>query len=259
MPRKSKSDSLSESALQVLNGNGEHASCWSCGDMVAAHFCNACGKVQPAVPADYFSFFGLPRKLNIDLSALEREMYQLSRRLHPDLYTQASEQEQTWSLEQTSQLNDAYRTLRDPIARTRYLLILEGFKSEEQSIRATETARTSGQPKQSPVPAELLEEVFEINMQLEELHMNKKTAEDDYALTAEVQQAQHKFEQKLRAMQGELRTLWSAWDTLIDRSASGDTATTDERRVLCLKMLGLLNRHRYVQHLVREISDALES
>jgi molecular chaperone HscB len=226
--------------------------------MVAAHFCNACGKVQPAVPADYFSFFGLLRKLNIDLAALEREMYQLSRRLHPDLYTQASDQEQTWSLEQTSQLNDAYRTLRDPIARTQYLLKLEGFKSEEQSIRATETARTSGEQKQSAVPAELLEKVFEINMQLEELRMNKKTGEADYVLTAEVQQAQHNFAQKLEAMQYELATLWSAWDALIDRAYSGEAAD-EERRTLCLKMLDLLNRRRYVQHLMREITDALES
>lgn len=255
MPTKSQL----ESALQVLNGNGEHASCWSCGDMVAAHFCNACGKVQPAVPADYFSFFGLPRKLNIDLVLLEREMYQLSRRLHPDLYTQASDQEQTWSLEQTSQLNDAYRTLRDPIARTQYLLKLQGFKSEEQSIRATEAARTSGRQKQSAVPPELLEEVFEINMQLEELRMNKKIGEDDYALTAEVQQAQHAFEQKLDVVQSDLKALWRAWDALIDRAAAGDASVADEQRTHSLKMLDWLNRYRYVQHLLREISDALES
>lgn len=251
--------SQSESALQVINGNGEHTSCWSCGDMVAAHFCKACGKVQPAVPADYFSFFGLPRKLNINLPALEREMYQLSRRLHPDLYTQASEQEQTWSLEQTSQLNDAYRTLRDPIARTLYLLKMEGFKSEEQSIRATEEARASGQRKQSPVPPELLEEVFEINMQLEELRMNKKAGQEDYALTAELQQAQHSSEQKLEAMQDELAALWNTWDALIDRAVLDQTAVSDERRAVCLKMLALLNRRRYVQHLVREIGDTLES
>ena len=51
-------------------GSGEAtASCWSCGDMRAAHFCHACGKVQPPLPVDYFSFFGLPRKLNLDVAA----------------------------------------------------------------------------------------------------------------------------------------------------------------------------------------------
>src|SRR5712692_8644705 len=89
-------------------------SCWSCGTMGAAHFCNACGKVQPPASVDYFTFFGLPRKLNVDVAALEREFYRLSRQLHPDVYAGASAQEQQWSLEQTSHMNDAYRALRDP-------------------------------------------------------------------------------------------------------------------------------------------------
>ena len=85
------------------------------------------------MPVDYFAFFGFPRKLNIDTAQLEREFYDLSRKLHPDLYARAQTQEQQWSLEQSSQLNDAYRTLKDPIKRTQYLLRLEGIELEEQS------------------------------------------------------------------------------------------------------------------------------
>src|SRR5690349_13194807 len=57
--------------LQIINSPAKESShaCWSCGDMRAAHFCGACGKVQPPAPVDYFSFFGLPRKLNIDVKA----------------------------------------------------------------------------------------------------------------------------------------------------------------------------------------------
>ncbi len=251
-----KHEDKSDSALQVLNGNGSHAGCWSCGDMVAAHFCNACGKVQPPVPADYFAFFGLPRRLNIDTAALESEMYALSRRLHPDLYAQATDEEQTWSLEQTSQLNDAYRTLRDPIARTQYLLKLEGFKTEEQSVRATEAARTSGTQKKQQVPPELLEEVFELNMQLEELRANRKLGEEDYALVRELQQAEHSFESKLDRMERQLHELWNEWDAMID---AADAAKDDAgaRRAVCIKMLDLLNRRRYVQHLLRDIGEAL--
>src|ERR1700732_2937856 len=91
--------------------------CWSCGAMLAAHFCQACGKVQPPAPVDYFTFFGLPRKLNADVAALERSFYELSRKLHPDLNARAGTQEQEWSMEQSSLLNDAYRTLKDPIKR----------------------------------------------------------------------------------------------------------------------------------------------
>src|SRR5205085_8915269 len=163
--------------------------CWSCGAMRAAHFCTECGKVQPPTPSDYFSFFGLPRKLNIDTAALEREFYALSRQLHPDLYARSGDQEQTWSLEKSSQLNDAYRTLRDPIARTQYLLQLEGVQLEEQSRNATDAARQSGAEKKQVVPPDLLEEVFELNMQLEETRMNKQMGEDDPNITRDLQAA----------------------------------------------------------------------
>ena len=122
----------------------ETNSCWSCGSMRAAHFCESCGKVQPPAPVDYFSFFGLPAKLTIEVPALEKEFYHLSRKLHPDLSARAGSQEQEWSLEQSSLLNDAYRTLRDPIKRTQYLLRIEGVELEEQSKSATEQARATG-------------------------------------------------------------------------------------------------------------------
>ena len=136
--------------------------------MRAEHFCAECGHVQPAEPTDYFSFFGLPRRLELEEEALESEFYALSRKLHPDVYSRASTREQAWSLEKTSQLNDAYRTLKDPISRTEYLLMLEGIQLEEQSKTATEQARASGVDKKQTVPAELLEEAFELNMLLEE-------------------------------------------------------------------------------------------
>ena len=105
-----------KSAVPVGGTNG--SGCWSCGDMRAAHFCSACGKVQPPRPVDYFSFFGLPRKLNLAVAQLEAEFYELSRRLHPDLAARRDRREQEWSLEQSSRLNNAYRMLKDPIRRT---------------------------------------------------------------------------------------------------------------------------------------------
>src|ERR1700756_1850065 len=93
----------------IVSGDAT-ATCWSCGTMRAEHFCSACGKVQPPVPVDYFTFFALPRKLNLNLPGLEKEFYELSRRLHPDLFARADAREQEWSVEQSSLLNDAYRT-----------------------------------------------------------------------------------------------------------------------------------------------------
>src|SRR6266702_421938 len=193
-------------------------SCWSCGSMRAAHFCESCGKVQPPVPVDYFTFFGLPPKLHVDVPALEKDFYELSRKLHPDLNARAGSQEQEWSLEQSSLLNDAYRTLRDPIKRTQYLLRLEGIELEEQSKTATEQARATGEVKKQIVPPDLLEEVFELNMQLEELRGNKKMCEDDPALTEDIAKHKVALEGKHEALLQELQKYWAEWDSLIDRN-----------------------------------------
>src|ERR1700688_4988901 len=183
----------------------ETQSCWSCGTMRAVHFCEACGKVQPPAPVDYFTFFGLPRKLNLDVAALEKDFYELSRKLHPDLNAGAGSREQEWSLQQSSLLNDAYRTLKDPIKRTQYLLRLEGVELEEQSKSATEQARSTGEMKKQIVPPDLLEEVFELNIQLEELRMQKKTGEDDPALIEEVGKQKRELEQKSESLSKQLK------------------------------------------------------
>ena len=232
-------------------------SCWSCGAMRAAHFCASCGKVQPPAPVDYFTFFGLPPKLNINAAALEKDFYELSRKLHPDLNARAGSQEQEWSLEQSSLLNDAYRTLRDPIKRTQYLLRLEGIELEEQSKTATEQARVTGEVKKQIVPPDLLEEVFELNMQLEELRMNKKMGEDDPNLANEIGAHKIALEAKHDALLKELEKYWTDWDSLIERN-HGSKAPADERATITAKMVDVLNRRNYIRNLVRDVNAALE-
>jgi molecular chaperone HscB len=229
------------------------ASCWSCGDMRAAHFCHACGKVQPPSPVNYFSFFGLPRKLNLDVARLEKEFYDLSRKLHPDLNARADKREQEWSLEQSSLLNDGYRTLKDPIKRTQYLLRLEGVELEEQSKSATEKARATGEVKKQIVPPDLLEEVFELNMQLEELRMNKKMGEDDPALVKDLEGHKAQFEKKYDELAEELKAHWNQWDQAVALESD------DQRHKALDGMVDLLNRRSYIRNLVRDVNEALET
>ncbi len=226
--------------------------------MRAVHFCSSCGKVQPPVPVDYFTFFGFPRKLNLDTAALEKEFYALSRRLHPDVFGQADNRERAWSLEQSSMLNDAYRTLKDPIKRTEYLLRLEGVELEEQSKQAaTEKARASGELKKQVVPPDLLEEVFELNMHLEELRIQKKMGEDDPALLEEIGKAKLSLEEKYDALFNELKTEWIKWDKSVDNGTQTDGTEADRRKILDA-MLDVLNRRNYVRNLVRDVNEAME-
>jgi molecular chaperone HscB len=229
------------------------SSCWSCGTMRAVHFCSSCGKVQPPRPVDYFTFFGLPRKLNVDIAQLEREFYELSRKLHPDLIARADKQEQEWGLEQSSHLNDAYRTLKDPIRRTEYLLRLEGVELEEQSKAATEKARATGEIKKQVVPPDLLEEVFELNMQLEELRAQKKLGKDDPALIEEIGKQKFELEEKQESLSEELKKYWHDWDRLADGDAE------EGRRKVRDKMVDLLNRRSYIRNLVRDVNEVLEN
>lgn len=205
--------------------------------------------------SDYFSFFGLERRLNIDLPALEKEFYRLSRRLHPDMFARSSAGEQQWSTQKTSLLNDAYRTLRDPIARTEYLLELEGVKLEEQSRAATDEARSQGKEKQQVVPPDLLEEVFELNMQLEEMRMGKKIGERDEQVAKDLENAKARFEQMLNSSNDDLQKLWNEWDQVIAVRDAG----APRRAMVRDKMVALLNRRSYVRNLVRDVNEALET
>jgi molecular chaperone HscB len=249
----------SESSLVVFTQGSESAtpSCWSCGTMRAVHFCSSCGKVQPPKPVDYFTFFGFPRKLDLDTAKLEKEFYALSRRLHPDVFGKSDEQERAWSLEQSSMLNDAYRTLKDPIKRTEYLLRIEGVELEEQSKQATEKARASGELKKQVVPPDLLEEVFELNMHLEELRMQKKMGEDDPALLEEIGKAKLSLEEKHDALLDELKSGWSNWDKSVDGAGGENDAEVGQRHILD-KMVDILNRRNYIRNLLRDVNEAME-
>jgi molecular chaperone HscB len=235
--------------MQIAEQQSVKTACWSCGSALAAckPFCDACGKVQPtAANVNYFDVFDLPKKLALDTSALERAFYKLSRKLHPDVYARASEQEQQWSLEQTSLLNDAYRTLKHPITRTEYLLKLEGVEIEQDK------ASENGAQKESRMPPDLLEEVFELNMQLEEMRMNQKMGEDDPQLRGDLEKAKAQFEGQMTESDAQLQALWSKWDAAVDAE---DTAAQNDAKD---KLVALLDRRRYVRNLVRDVNAALE-
>ena len=170
------------------------------------------------------------------------------------MYARASAGEQQWSTQKSSLLNDAYRTLRDPIARTEYLLELEGVKLEEQSRAATDEARAQGKQKQQVVPPDLLEEVFEFNMQLEEMRMSNKMGERDEQVAKDLELAKSRFEQMLSSSNDDLRKLWNEWDRVI---AAGADAEDPQRTAVRDNMVALLNRRSYVRNLVRDVNEVL--
>jgi molecular chaperone HscB len=216
------------------------AICWSCHSTAGAgHFCAACGKIQPlARGADYFFFFALPQKLQMNESELEQRFHQLSWKLHPDNFVKATEYERNLALERSSELNDAYRTLRDPISRVEYLLLRAGVRKE-------------GTTKQQ-APPELLAEVFELNESLDELREARQDGGDLSELRSRLVEAQKNFQEKLEEVDAELARAFAEWDKAVD--ANGDEAA---RRAVMSKLNEILNRRSYIRNLVRNVGEEL--
>jgi len=217
------------------------ANCWSCNAPVAAaHFCASCGKIQPLPPGtDYFGFFGWPQKLTIDPALLEEQFHKLSWKLHPDNFVRASEEERNLSLDRSSQVNDAYRTLRDPITRIEYLLLRLGLRKE-------------GTTKQQ-APPELLEEVFELNESLDELREARSEGGDVESLRKRLIEAQNSFKEKLSEVDEELADVAREWDAALDATANEAT-----RSALLARMNEILNRRSYIRNLVASVQKELE-
>jgi molecular chaperone HscB len=230
--------------LKVLD-SAVPIACWSCsvGHNDSTLFCPHCSKIQPPPGGDFFQVFGLGRGFQIDLPALEHEFHRLSRKVHPDRFARAGENEKQWSLADTALLNDAYRTLKDPLFRTEYLLKLEGAEIGEEHAGKDR----KGQGDLSRVPADLLEEVFELNMQLEEMRMARKLGDEDPELHASLTAAKKKFDGLLEDVDHDLRAQWQLWD-------AGDATA---RQAAQKTMVALLDRRRYLSNLVRDVNEVL--
>ena len=154
---------------------------------------------------DYFQFFGLEPKLALDLGDLEQRFYRLSRELHPDRFQRATPAERQRSLEASAILNDAYRTLRDPIGRAEYVLKRRGFPADSKQV-----------------PPELLEEVFALNEALEERD------------AAQLEAGRSRFEALRAQTDLELQSLFGQFD-------AGDPAAPGQIRALLNRRRYLMN------------------
>jgi molecular chaperone HscB len=206
--------------------------CWSCqkaaGDGV---LCAACNAVQPADPkADYFRVLGIPRAFAVDLVDLERRYKETTKILHPDRFARADAQARRASLERSVQLNEAWRTLKEPIRRAEYLLSLYGVDIGE---RAGGSEQSSGHVT-LPVPQVVLMEVMELREALAEAQSNKDAREID-ALVAKVR---------------------SGLDKAMADVAGGFLATPPELSTITARLVAVRYYRRFLDE-ARAVGDAL--
>jgi molecular chaperone HscB len=151
--------------------------CWNCKTEVAPDSlaCPRCGKVQPLPPgASYFDAFGLKPSVDVDAPALERAYRERSLQVHPDRFTTAQARERRFALEQSTLLNDAYRTLKDRAARAFYLLKLNGLDLSREDAGT-----------QKDMPLSFLEEVMELREALD-MHRARGALERALEMAGEV-------------------------------------------------------------------------
>jgi molecular chaperone HscB len=169
---------------------------------------------------EFYASLGLEPKLALDPDDLKRRFYERSRQWHPDRFSRASQADQQRALDMTAMLNDAFRALRDPVTRAEYFLKSNGLELSKEA------------------PPELLEEVFELNMALEELRGGDDSAR------AQLVQAQARFEGMRDAIDTTLAGLFQKYDAAPAGPLLDEIGRT-------------LNRRRYISNLVREVKKEL--
>lgn len=169
---------------------------------------------------DFYDALGLEPKLALDPDDLKKRFYDRSRQWHPDRFSRGTSEEKHRSEEMTSMLNDAFRTLRDPVTRAEYFL------------------RESGVELSKDAPPELLEEVFELNMALEELRGGDESARGQLVA------AQERFIGMLADADRGLGGLFAGYD------GKPDAAVLEQIRAT-------LNRRKYVSNLLRDVEKEL--
>ena len=218
--------------------------CRNCGAgaPVDEHFCPQCSRILAlGRHGDFFSFFGLPRLLVIDQAQLERRFRDLSRQFHPDYFYNAAPAERLASLERSSYLNDAYRALRNPISRIEHLLAIEGLppaKSEDGTAK---------------VPPSLLEEVFELNEQLDEIRESRESGGDPAALRERLESARKPIDLKREEHEREVEALSAQWDQQFA------AASTAEKRATLEGLRERLLERNYINNLLATIDREVAS
>ena len=190
-------------------------------------FCPQCNSIQLlGSNSDFFAVTGTERQPRLDLAALERRYYELSRRIHPDRFQTAAKPACIASASNTALLNRAYRTLRDPVERGIYWLKLNGQTLSADNKR---------------VPAELAELVFSVQETIAAAKAGSGTA------SAALRQNQSELQQREASLLAALESNFAAWG---DASAVA-SLTTELKR--------LLADIAYVRTLMRDVDRALET
>ena len=240
---------MSSNAIPVRDVSSLECRTCGAGAPVDEHFCPNCSRILAlGRHGDYFSFLGLPRALTIDTADLDRRYRELSRKFHPDFYYNATPTERLASLERSSYLNDAVRTLRNPVTRIEHLLAIEGLPSAGSEMRPASGHNPGGvAPASGAVPPSLLEEVFALNEELDEIREMRESGRSPQELAPRIAAAREPIEGRRVTHEAQLQDLSARWD------AVRETGSPDEKRAVLEALRERLLERNYINNLLATI------
>ena len=120
-----------------LSANQQEFLCWSCHEnlSVRAMFCNHCGSIQPVRDIDHFQRMGMEKKIDLDLTNLEKNYTALQRTFNAERFIIRSQQEKTFAAKHREAIQMAFDNLRDPVSRSRYWLMMNKAEAKESSTQ----------------------------------------------------------------------------------------------------------------------------
>ncbi|OEF28621.1 co-chaperone HscB [Vibrio rumoiensis] len=146
---------------------------------------------------NHFELFGLSNQFELDSNTLSEKFRDLQRRFHPDKFASSSERDRLLAVQKAAEINDAYQTLKSPISRAEYILLIQGV-----DIRAEQ--QTMSDP-------EFLMEQMELRETIEDI---PHSSDPDSALFDFDNKVQGMYQEHLKRLQSEL--VAKQWDVAAD-------------------------------------------
>jgi len=121
--------------MEAMKNSSLQESCWACKDMIEmnAFLCPKCHKIQPLREMNEFQRLSLDSCFELDLVHLEKQYFQLQRKLHPDNFVGASALEKDFSKSHSAAVNHSYIILKNPLKRAEHLLQIQGVALSDKS------------------------------------------------------------------------------------------------------------------------------
>ncbi|HEY7161023.1 MAG TPA: Fe-S protein assembly co-chaperone HscB [Acidobacteriota bacterium] len=198
-------------------------------ETTSQEYCSECGRILPSAERNYFDVFGLPTdRLVIDIPQLEKRFLELSRKYHPDRFASKTPLENQIAHEYSSAVNNAYRTLKEPVSRAKYVVERQLGSIEEKS---------------ASVPADMAEFFFEIHDVLDTIRESNGNAPE--SALKEVQKAEEELQEKVKQLESNLQQQFAVYDSVPDKKN-------------LQKIKEILSERSYIKSFLRQIDNTLK-